>query len=172
VKLSRRALRMERHHKRSSRASLQLVSLMDIFTILVFFLLVNTSEVEVLPSTNAVDLPTSASELRPNETHILLITRSAILLNGEEIMSYKDAVDFDDRKLPELVDALRIAPKPLLTAENKDQPLEVTVMGDKNTPFKLLKKVMRSCSEAGYTRISLAVEQRPEDIPPIVVEAN
>jgi biopolymer transport protein TolR len=163
---------MERHHKRSSRASLQLVSLMDIFTILVFFLLVNTSEVEVLPSTNAVDLPTSASELRPNETHILLITRSAILLNGDEIMSYEDAVDFDDRKLPELVDALRIAPKPLLTVENKDQPLEVTVMGDKNTPFKLLKKVMRSCSEAGYTRISLAVEQRPEDIPPIVVEAN
>lgn len=172
MKVSRRALRMERHHKRSSKASLQLVSLMDIFTILVFFLLVNTSEVEVLPSTNAVDLPTSASEVRASETHILLITRSAILLNGDEIMGYEAAIDYDDRTLPKLVDALRIAPKPQLTAATKDQPLEVTVMGDKNTPFKLLKKVMRSCSEAGYTRISLAVEQRPEDLPPPVVEAE
>lgn len=145
---------------------------MDIFTILVFFLLVNTSEVEVLPSTNAVTLPTSASEVRPRETHILLITNTAILLDGDEIISYNAALNFDDRKLPELVDALRIAPKPLLTAENKDQPLEVTIMGDKKTPFKLLKKIMRSCSEAGYTRISLAVEQRPEDLPPPVVEAE
>ena len=49
---SGRAKRMEKHHKRNkSTAALNLVSLMDIFTILVFFLLVNSSDVETLPST-------------------------------------------------------------------------------------------------------------------------
>ena len=57
MKQSRRARRMERHHKRhKGTPSFNLVSLMDIFTILVFFLLVNSGEGEVLPSTKNVDL--------------------------------------------------------------------------------------------------------------------
>ena len=60
-----RAARMDRHHKRHKQGvSLNLVSLMDIFTILVFFLLVNSSDVEVLPNAKDVQLPESIAEHR------------------------------------------------------------------------------------------------------------
>ena len=63
-----RAARMSRHHKRRKQgAGLNLVSMMDIFTILVFFLLVNSSEVEVLPNTDSVQLPESIAETNPRE---------------------------------------------------------------------------------------------------------
>ena len=60
---SARAKRMEKHHKRNKgTAALNLVSLMDIFTILVFFLLVNSSDVETLP--NAKDLQLAGVDRR------------------------------------------------------------------------------------------------------------
>ena len=60
MKFMGRAARMERHHKRhKGGAGINLVSMMDIFTILVFFLLVNSSEVEVLPNAKEFVLPDS-----------------------------------------------------------------------------------------------------------------
>ena len=57
---SARAKRMEKHHKRHGKnVGLNLVSLMDIFTILVFFLLVNSSDVETLPNAKDLQLPES-----------------------------------------------------------------------------------------------------------------
>ena len=65
MKFAGRAARMDRHHKRHKRSTaLNLVSLMDIFTILVFFLLVNSSDVEVLPSAKDVQLPESIAETK------------------------------------------------------------------------------------------------------------
>ena len=73
MQMSRRALRMERHHKRHrSRGGLNLVSLMDIFTILVFFLLVNSSEVQTLPNAKDLELPESIADrksTRLNSSH-------------------------------------------------------------------------------------------------------
>lgn len=63
MKSSRRAGRIRRHHGRVQRAGgLNLVSLMDIFTILVFFLMVNSSDVKVMQSTADVALPQSTAE--------------------------------------------------------------------------------------------------------------
>ena len=69
-----RAARMERHHKRHKRSTaLNLVSLMDIFTILVFFLLVNSSEVQTLPNAKDLVLPESVAEERARETVVVLV---------------------------------------------------------------------------------------------------
>ena len=65
---SRRAKRMERNHKRNKQSSLNLVSLMDIFTILVFFLLVSSSNVQQLPNSKDISLPTSVADKAPKET--------------------------------------------------------------------------------------------------------
>ena len=65
MKMSRRAKRMDRHHVRNSRhPRFNMISLMDIFTILVFFLLVNSAEVQVT-STKAIKLPESVAEEKP-----------------------------------------------------------------------------------------------------------
>ena len=81
MKMSRRAKRMDRHHKRNKgRAVLNLVSLMDIFTILVFFLLVNSGEVQVLPNAKALVLPESKAIQEPKETLAVMVNRDEILV--------------------------------------------------------------------------------------------
>ncbi|MGK0261262.1 MAG: biopolymer transport protein ExbD, partial [Candidatus Azotimanducaceae bacterium] len=57
--------RRSRGRGKGKTATLNLVSLMDIFTILVFFLMVNSSEVEVLQTSSDIKLPDSTSEQRP-----------------------------------------------------------------------------------------------------------
>ena len=48
-----------------------------------------------------------------------------------------------------------------VTGNTKPVRREATIMGDKQVPYKILKKVMASCTEAGFARISLAVLQKP-----------
>ena len=81
---SQRAKRMAKHHRRHRRdATLNLVSLMDIFTILVFFLLVNSSNVEVLPNVKNVQLPESIAEQRANESVVIVISDTDIIVQGQ-----------------------------------------------------------------------------------------
>lgn len=162
MKQSRRALRMERHHKRNSRIpALNLISLMDIFTILVFFLLVNSSGGEVLPSTRHINLPESVADHRPRPNVVVMITDSAILVQGRAVVTLPEARNRADF-INELKDALKEQSRQSLPPDDGTaQPLrEVTIMGNKDIPYRLLKKVMASCTEAGYERISLAVLQK------------
>jgi biopolymer transport protein ExbD len=79
---------MERHHRRSGgRTAINLVSLMDIFTILVFFLLVNSSDGEVLPTLKSVELPESVSEEKPRETVVVMVSGENILVHGKVVAS-------------------------------------------------------------------------------------
>jgi biopolymer transport protein ExbD len=160
---SRRAQRMEKHHKRAGRnTGINLVSLMDIFTILVFFLLVNSSDGEVLPSHKSVELPESVSEEIPRQTTVIMVTESDILIHGKVITSI-EAILNDDKASALLMSALQDTQTDIrpVTGNTKSVRREATIMGDKQVPYKILKKVMASCTEAGFARISLAVLQKP-----------
>lgn len=160
---SNRAKRMERHHKRGKAAPLNLVSLMDIFTILVFFLLVNSSDVQTLPNAKDLKMPESVAEQKPRETVIVTITDDDVLLQGEKIVAVNDVVGSSKQTIPGLKDGLEALSSRLIQADNEDG-YEVTIMGDKKIPYNLLKKVMATCTVADYRRISLAVMQRaPEE---------
>lgn len=163
MKQSRRARRMERNHKRhKGTPSFNLVSLMDIFTILVFFLLVNSSDGEVLPSTRNVELPESISEARPRHNLVVMVTGQDILVQGKRVASVTE-LDASDGTIDALQAALQAQHQPSdqLTPQDRVAAEEVTIMGTKQIPYRLLKKVMASCTEAGYSRISLAVLQKP-----------
>ncbi len=161
MKMSRRALRMERHHQRRGRSvAFNLVSLMDIFTILVFFLLVNASDGEVLPSTRSVSLPESVAEDRPRENVVVMVTARDILVQGRKVASVAGAMREEAILLPQLKAALEAQAARSILKVKSDESREVTIMGDKAIPFRLLKKVMATCTEAGYGRISLAVLQK------------
>jgi len=162
MKQSRRALRMERHHKRNSRIpGLNLVSLMDIFTILVFFLLVNSSDGEVLPSTRSVALPESIADQKPRQNVVVMVTDKDILVQGTRVASTAD-LNVATGRFEGLVAALVEQHKRLILPGSASEPaaLEVTIMGNRDIPYNLLKEVMASCTEAGYERISLAVLQK------------
>lgn len=163
MKQSRRAKRMERHHKRNKGApAFNLVSLMDIFTILVFFLLVNTGEGEVLPSTKNVDLPESIAEQKPRENVVVMITDRDILVQGTRVASIDSLKGSGSLRIEALKQALehQSQRRVLVDPQGKTVAPEVTIMGSKDIPYQLLKKVMASCTEAGYGKISLAVLQK------------
>jgi len=158
--MSRRARRMERHHRRSGRsAAINLVSLMDIFTILVFFLLVNSSDGEVLPTRQSVNLPESVSEEKPRETLVVMISGSDILINGE-VVDGIEAMLGEGGGTPNPLMAALEAHKRSSVQRTGSGPREVTIMGDREIPYRVLKQVMAACGQAGYERISLAVLQK------------
>ncbi len=162
----RRAARMDRHHKRHKRSgALNLVSLMDIFTILVFFLLVNSSDVDVVPSTRDVQLPESIAEQNARETVVILVTEEHLLVQGRVVASVADVLAQDDNVIPALKAALEEQTQRLLRRDEDDDisAREVTIMGDREIPYRLLRKVMATCTEADYGRVSLAVLQRSPD---------
>lgn len=162
-----RAARMNRHHARRKRnAGLNLVSLMDIFTILVFFLLVNSSDVEVLPNTRDVQLPESIAEAKARETVVILITDEEILVQGRPVGRVDQIMASDGLMIPELKAALVAQTERTLRQDTADDVAgrEVTIMGDKEIPYVLLKKVMATCTSSDYGRVSLAVLQKTSDV--------
>ena len=163
---SGRAKRMEKHHKRNkSTAALNLVSLMDIFTILVFFLLVNSSDVETLPSTKELQLPESIAEAKAKETVIILIGENDLIVQGAPVAKIADIMAAEGNDIPALREALLSQNDRVLRRDAKDDIAgrEVTIMGDKEIPYRLLKKVMKTCTDSDYGQISLAVLQKSSD---------
>jgi len=163
---SARAKRMEKHHKRHRGAgALNLVSLMDIFTILVFFLLVNSSDVETLPNAKDVQLPESIAEEKAKETVVILIGESDIIVQGRPVVKVDAVMSRQGNDIPELREALLAQNDRVLrrTARDDIAGREVTIMGDKDISYRLLKKVMATCTASDYGQISLAVLQKSSD---------
>ena len=163
---SSRAKRMEKHHKRNKGAgALNLVSLMDIFTILVFFLLVNSSDVQTLPNAKDMILPESIAEKKPEETVTILIGRTDILVQGNPVATIEEVMAIQGNDIPALREALQSQNDRVLRREAKDDIAgrEVTILGDKDIPYRLLKKVMATCTDSDYGQISLAVLQKSSD---------
>ena len=163
---SGRAKRMEKHHKRhGSGAALNLVSLMDIFTILVFFLLVNSSDVQSLPNAKELQLPESIAEDKAKETVVIMIGETDLIVQGTPVAKIADILATKGNDIPALREPLLSQNDRVLRREAKDDIAgrEVTIMGDKDIPYRLLKKVMATCTEADYGQISLAVLQKSSD---------
>lgn len=159
MKESRRTKRMENHHKRRNdrTASLNMVSLMDIFTILVFFLLVTSSDSNTLPSAKSLELPASTTDKAPKKTLVVMVNNENILINGKTIVPIKKAINNGKTIVPELALALvKFANK----EDKKKKRYDITIMGDKKIPYRLLKKIMVTCAGTKYANISLAVVQK------------
>ncbi len=163
---SGRAKRMEKHHKRNKGAgALNLVSLMDIFTILVFFLLVNSSDVQTLPNAKELQLPESIAERKAKETVVIMIGETDLIVQGTPVAKVADIMATKGNDIPELREALLSQNDRVLRREAQEDIAgrEVTIMGDKDIPYRLLKKVMATCTESDYGQISLAVLQKSSE---------
>jgi biopolymer transport protein ExbD len=164
MKMSLRARRMARNHKRlSSSAKLNLVSLMDIFTILVFFLMVNNGDVEVLSSDKNITLPESVSEQKPEATLTIKISNQDIIVQGRKIATIEQALTQKGNSLSDLGKELeyQLARAPAPTELEEQIGRSVIIMGDHEMPYKLLKRIMTTCAQTDYRDISLAVNSVP-----------
>ncbi|MCU7556052.1 biopolymer transporter ExbD [Alteromonas sp. ASW11-19] len=162
MKQSMRAKRMERHHKRQSQhAKLSLVSLMDIFTILVFFLMLNSSDVQVLDNHKSVTLPAATSETPARETLLLMVNTENLILQGQKVADVPAIMQAGGDTIAALLEELeyRKARRQQSRGADSEGELAITIMGDQAVPYALLKRIMATCAAAGYTDLALAVEQ-------------
>jgi len=169
MKQSLKAKRLAKHHKRfKSTSKLNLVSLMDIFTILVFFLIVNQSEVRVLETTKQIDLPVSIAEELPSENVLITVLDNRVLIQERTVWKQELSLGTNisangDNKL--LIDALKTELAYLAAKREKLSELEqekgraVTIIGDARVPYLVLKQIMAACADSDYRNISLAVKQ-------------
>lgn len=158
--MSRCARRMERNHKRNKQGALNLVSLMDIFTILVFFLLVSSSNVQQLPNSKDISLPTSVAEKAPKETLIIAITQNSIIVQGNKISTIAELLIGDNPLVQSLEKELIFQSSKSLSSSSKKTGRSVTIMGDENIPYQVLRKILATCRQTNYTHIAFAAVQK------------
>ncbi|MBE7417148.1 MAG: biopolymer transporter ExbD [Ideonella sp.] len=158
--LQKRAARKERNKQ---QLDLNLVSLIDIFTILIFFLLSAATEVETLPSYRAVKLPESIAETVPRQTIVVVVSGSEIVVDGRKVADVADVMKTGDDVIPTLKAELELLSKrQVIREKNEALKAAITIMGDKDIPYRLLRKVMVTSARANFTEVSFAVRQRFE----------
>ncbi|HEX4050956.1 MAG TPA: biopolymer transporter ExbD [Steroidobacteraceae bacterium] len=173
MSMSNRARRMLQHQLRNrADAHLNLIPMIDILSVMVSFLLVYSTNVEVLQNTRAIQIPQSISEKQPRVTVVVMLSQDELYLQGAPIATVAQI-----RAGGEIVAPLRQAlDRPLLLGSQAQQQAiadrEITVMADKALPYDVLKKVMATCTDANYGRISLAVMQKDKPVPAGAVRSS
>lgn len=160
MKTSKRSRRLERHQKLQKKPVLNLVSLMDIFTILVFFLLVNSSNTQQLPNAKDLKLPASIANKAPEETVVIAITRKDVLVQGRKVATVAELKNSLEDIIPSLQEELEYqSTLGFIRTEEDKAGRAVTIMGDENISYDLVRKILKTCQQADYRKIAFAANQ-------------
>ena len=155
--------RIKRHRQRRHGANhFALIPFIDMMTILVVFLLAHTADVDILPNTKNISIPQSLSDRKPSAAVVVMITKDSVYVDGQLVGSLNQVVADQSPFFAPLKAALMVQNERSLNAAQKADisKREVTIMGDKSIPYSVLKKIMLSCSEAEYGKVSFAVVER------------
>ena len=154
--------RIKRHRQRRHGAnSYALIPFIDMMTILVVFLLAHTAEVDILPNTKNISIPQSLSDRKPSAAVVVMITKDSVFVDGQLVGSVGDVVAHQAPFAPLKAALLAQNARSVMTPQQTDiSKREVTIMGDKGTPYSVLKKIMMTCGEAEYGKVSFAVIER------------
>lgn len=155
MKVSRRVKRMQKLRKRSAPAALNLVSLMDVFTVLVFFLLVNTSASPELPSSKDLKLPQSFSENVPEETVTIAVTLEHILVQGVSVASVVEVQQSGEEIIEALKEELLFA----VEGHGRESQRVVTIAGHEDIDYELVRKLLKTCQDADFNHVAFAAQQ-------------
>jgi len=160
---SRRMKRMERNNRKGQEVTglgLNLIPMMDVLCVLVFFLLFHSFNGD-MPE-QRIALPDSVVETKPRETVVIVVSPETVMVQGEAVIKTSELLNDSIGTVYEVRDRLRqIEHNSNGTSTGTDaESREVTLLADKTIPFKVLKKIMTTCTASGYGRISLAVEQK------------
>lgn len=157
---SRRIRRMTRNKR--AVAKLNLTPLMDVFTVLVFFLIFNSATGEVLQQPKQITLPESVVEAKPRETVVIFVGKDEVLVQGVPVARVADIQATENAEIEPIGVRLAELSESVigLSTQAVAKSQEVTVLADKSVPFSVLKKIMATCTARGYTRVSLAVVQK------------
>jgi biopolymer transport protein ExbD len=167
MRLSNRTKRMIIHQERNrAGVALNLIPMIDILSVMVAFLLVYSTEVEVLQNTKGIEIPESVAEQKPRETVVIMVTTEEVLVQGEPVARIADIERMSGTIVLPLKNALErpTVAMPRSVLERDIAGRELTILGDKAVPFSVLKKIMATCTDANFGRISLAVLQKEKAV--------
>lgn len=164
MKLTPLQKRAERRSRHQNMVDMNLVSLIDVFTILIFFLLSNSGGIETLPSPKAVLLPESVAETTPRDTVVVIVSGTEILVDGRKVASVSDVLAQESDLVEPLKAELDLlqSSRQVIRTENEALSKRITIMGDKEIPYRLLRKIMVTSARANFSDVSFAVRQRLE----------
>jgi biopolymer transport protein ExbD len=147
---------------RTKAVRINLTSLMDVFTILVFFLLVNSATTEVLETPKQIKLPDSVVEEKPRETVVIFVSPEEVTVQGDVVVRVADILAMRGQNIAPIGEKLAALSDNIIGLKTRAvaESLEVTILADRSVPFHVVKKVMSTCTNRGYGRISLAVLQK------------
>ena len=163
MKETRRMKRMERNNSKGVIRGLgiNLIPMMDVLTVLVFFLLFHSFN-STLPDAQ-IALPMSAVETRPRETVSIIVSPEVVMVQCEPVMNTPKLLDESIGIVYEVKERLKQIEQSIReSTQTVSESKEITLLADKTIPFKVLKKIMSTCTASGYGRISLAVVQKAE----------
>ena len=154
--------RIKRHRKRRHGANhFALIPFIDMMTILVVFLLAHTADVDILPNTKSIAIPQSISDRKPSAAVVVMITKDSVFVDGQLVGSLAAVIANQGPFFAPLKKALMAQNDRMLsTAQTDIAKREVTIMGDRSIPYSVLKKIMLTCSDAEYGKVSFAVVER------------
>jgi biopolymer transport protein ExbD len=149
---------------RNGLADLLITPLVDMFVIIVLFLIANFSATgEVLMMTKDIQLP-EAANVKEVEMHpVVMVSNENIIVSGESVGRVADLTREDSLSIPALEEKLRDMKKKfedLHTMARDDADAfkgDVNIQAHKDVEFRVIKRVMFSCATAGYNNINFAV---------------
>lgn len=161
---TRRIKRMSRNRLKITK--MNLTSLMDVFTILVFFLLVNSGSVEVMEAPKTVTLPESRVEAKPRETVVIFVSADEVIVQGKAVAVVTGILDEDPAAMDPIASRLAELKENIIGPNTKAVAgsQEVTILADRSVPFIVVKRIMSICTGEGYENVSLAVIQKPSQV--------
>ena len=158
MKLTPLQKRAERKDRNKTGLDMNLVSLIDIFTILIFFLMSSAAGVEILTPGKGVSLPQSSADKSPKETLVITVSGPDILVEGRRVATVSEALAAEGDLIAGLKEELDLQSKRVvIRTENQAQGKAITIMGDKTLPYALLRKVMVTAARADFSEVSFAV---------------
>ena len=161
---TRRIKRMSRN--RTKITKMNLTSLMDVFTILVFFLLVNSGSVEVMEAPKTLTLPESRVEAKPRETVVIFVSADQVIVQGKAVAVVAGILDEEPAAMDPIASRLAELKENIIGPNTKAVAgsQEVTILADRSVPFIVIKRIMSICTGEGYENVSLAVIQKPSQV--------
>jgi biopolymer transport protein ExbD len=161
---TRRIKRMARNRRKISK--MNLTSLMDVFTILVFFLLVNSGSVELVEAPKDVKLPESQVKTKPRETVVIFVSPEDVLVQGKVVARVDDILGGNEGMILSITERLAELKANVIGTSTMavSESAEVTILADRSVPFVVIRRIMSTCTEGGYENVSLAVIQKPTQV--------
>jgi biopolymer transport protein ExbD len=159
-----RLARQARKARGSGEAKLNITSMMDMFTIILVFLLKSFStQGQLVTPATGLTLPTSSIERAASEALCVKISENSIVVENTLVIDssgFGTLLEQKDFMIPALHDVLQtFADEAKKAAEmfGKEFSGEITIQGDVGVPYKVLTRVMYTCGQAGYPVMNLVV---------------